>query len=157
MGQPVITIRAMQVEDVTAVARLESLHQPRPWSEGMFRDELRAESRIYLVAEEDGLVGFGGVMLVGEEAHVTNLLVDEVERGRGVGKRLVVELIRAAVGAGARHLTLEVRSKNEPARALYSALGLAPVGIRPGYYGDDDALILWVHDIDRPEYLEKLQ
>src|SRR5690606_38126633 len=66
------------------------------------------------------------------------------------------ELIQGAVAAGARHLTLEVRSRNTAARSLYSSVGLAPVGVRPGYYGDDDALILWAHDIDHPEYLSDL-
>jgi [ribosomal protein S18]-alanine N-acetyltransferase len=50
-----------------------------------------------------------------------------------------------------------VRTGNEAARRLYGRLGLAPVGVRPRYYGDDDALIMWAHDIDRPEYLESLK
>jgi ribosomal protein S18 acetylase RimI-like enzyme len=49
-----------------------------------------------------------------------------------------------------------VRKENLAARSLYSSLGLVPVGIRPRYYGDDDALILWAHDIDQPEYQEIL-
>jgi ribosomal-protein-alanine N-acetyltransferase len=57
---------------------------------------------------------------------------------------------------GARHLTLEVRSGNEAARALYTRLGMAPVGVRKGYYADDDALILWVHDIDGEAYAQRL-
>jgi ribosomal-protein-alanine N-acetyltransferase len=96
-------------------------------------------------------------MVVGDEAHVTNLLVDGAMRGRGIGRRVMAELIIAAVDEGARHLTLEVRSTNDRARSLYSGLGLAPVGVRPGYYGDDDALILWAHDIDRPSFLEGLR
>jgi ribosomal-protein-alanine N-acetyltransferase len=96
-------------------------------------------------------------MVIGDEAHVTNLLVDEAMRRRGIGRQIMVDLIVASVEAGARHLTLEVRSNNDRARGLYSGLGLAPVGVRPGYYGDEDALILWAHDIDRPSYLEDLR
>ena len=55
------------------------------------------------------------------------------------------------------NLTLEVRSENSEARQFYSQFGLVPVGARPGYYGDDDALIMWAHDIDRPGYLEGLR
>lgn len=157
MGVGVITLRPFEEADVAAVAALEAACRPRPWSERIFADELAAENRIYLVAEEDGLVvGYAGVMLVGEEAHVTNLLVAPEHRRRGVATRLMSQLVRAAVVEGARHLTLEVQSNNEVARRLYSRLGLAPVGVRPGYYGDDDALILWAHDIDRPEFLESL-
>ena len=123
----------------------------------VFQDELAAENRIYLVAEDDGaVVGFGGLMVVGDEAHVTNLLVSKHRRRSGLGRGLMIALIESGISAGARHLTLEVRKENVAARALYSRLGLAPVGFRPRYYGDDDALILWAHDVDRPGYLENL-
>ncbi|MGH8913638.1 MAG: ribosomal protein S18-alanine N-acetyltransferase [Acidimicrobiia bacterium] len=149
-------IRPLTVGDLEQVTALEVANQPAPWSEGVFRDELAAENRIYLAADEDVLVGFGGVMVIGDEAHVTNLLVSPKSRRRGIGLGLMIALIEAAVGAGARHLTLEVRSGNEAARAMYARLGLAPVGIRKGYYGDDDALILWAHEIDSDEYRVRL-
>ncbi len=158
MGIGMITIRPFEEADIDAVADIEAAHRSRPWSRGIFADELAAENRIYFVAEEGGsVIGFGGVMIVGEEAHVTNLLVVPDHRRRGVATSLMRQLIKESVAAGARHLTLEVRSKNEGARRLYSRLGLAPVGVRPGYYGDDDALILWAHDIDRPEFWEGLE
>jgi [ribosomal protein S18]-alanine N-acetyltransferase len=155
-GVRTMVIRPLTIDDLSAVVALEAANASAPWSEGVFRDELAAENRIYLAADEDGVVGFAGVMLVADEAHVTNLLVDADWRRQGIGFELMKALIEAAVEAGARHLTLEVRSRNEAARALYARLGLAPVGIRKGYYGDDDALILWVHDIDAEGYREKL-
>jgi ribosomal-protein-alanine N-acetyltransferase len=151
------SIRRLTLGDLETVVAMEAASQPAPWSEGVFRDELAAENRIYLAAEEDDVVGFGGVMLVGDEAHVTNLLVDPTWRRRGIGMDLMRELIDAAVSEGARHITLEVRSENDAARRLYARLGLAPVGVRKGYYGDDDALILWAHDIDGPEYRARLE
>lgn len=158
MGTAVTTVRPMTGADLPQVAALEAALQPRPWSEQVFRDELDMRNRTYLVAAgPDGIVGFAGLMVVDDEAHVTNLLVAEDSRRRGLGRQLMVALIEIAVSQHARHLTLEVRSTNEAARALYARLGLAPVGIRPRYYGDDDALILWAHDIDRPEYLESLR
>jgi len=158
MGTTVSTIRPMLTEDVGDVATLEQSHQARPWSEEVFRDELAAENRVYVVAEDSGaVVGFGGVMVIGDEAHVTNILVASDRRGRGTGRALMVELIETAIARGARHLTLEVRKENEAARSLYSRLGMAPVGVRPRYYGDEDALILWAHDIDTPEYREILR
>lgn len=157
MGVGVITIRDMVVDDVDRAMALEAANQPNPWTERLFREELAAEGRTYLVAaDDDELVGFGGVMIVGAEAHITNLLVDPARRGEGLGRRLIIELMRRAVGQGAKHLTLEVRTGNESARRLYESLGLAPVGIRPGYYDDDDALVMWAHDIDRSGFLEGL-
>lgn len=156
MGSMTLVIRPMGVADIAAVVALEEANQPSPWSEGVFRDELAAENRVYLAADQDGVVGFGGVMVVGDEAHVTNLLVAPEARRHGIGLDLMLGLIEAAIGVGALHLTLEVRSKNEAARGLYARLGLAPVGVREDYYGDDDALILWAHDITEPEYQERL-
>lgn len=157
MGIAVSTIRAMTDDDLAEVLALEAANQPRPWSEQVFREELATENRVYLVAVDEEVTGFGGVMVVGDEAHVTNLFVDPGRRRRGIGRSLMVALAGAALEAGARHLTLEVRKTNHAARSLYAGLGMAPVGVRPDYYGDDDALILWVHDIDRPGYVEGLQ
>jgi ribosomal-protein-alanine N-acetyltransferase len=156
VGVGVISVRAFEDADVSAVLALEEASQPQPWTEGIFNDELSAENRTYLVAEDDSVVGFGGVMVIGDEAHITNLLVAPEQRGQGVGRRLMVELIQSAISEGARHLTLEVRSENDAARSLYSGLGLAPVGVRPGYYDDDDALIMWAHDIDSADYAGRL-
>jgi len=152
-----MVIRPLTIDDLETVVALEAANAPAPWSEGVFRHELAAENRIYLAADQDGVVGFAGAMLVADEAHVTNLLVGPDWRRRGIGFELMKSLIEAAVDAGARHLTLEVRARNEAARALYARLRLAPVGIRKGYYGDDDALILWAHDIDGEGYWEKLR
>ena len=156
-GVRTMVIRPLTIDDLEAVVALEAANAPNPWSEGVFRDELAAENRIYLAADDEGLVGFAGVMVVADEAHVTNLLVEPDRRRQGIGLELMKSLVEASVAAGARHLTLEVRSRNEAARALYARLGLAPVGVRKGYYGNDDALILWAHDIDAEEYRERLR
>lgn len=153
-----VDLRRMTPTDLAAVVAMEAASQPAPWSEALFRNELAGEGRSYLVACDGSmLLGFGGVMVVGEEAHVMNLLVSPGERGSGIGTKLMVAMVEEALRLGARHLTLEVRSRNEEARSLYSKFGLAPVGTRPAYYGDDDALILWVHDIDGEAYRERLE
>ncbi len=144
-----LVVRTMQRDDLDLVAQLESAEQQRPWSRDVFENELGRDDRIYLAAIDEALAGFGGVMLVDDEAHVTNLLVAPGRRRKGVASKLLESLISESVRSGAKHLTLEVRSKNEAARRLYASFGLAPVGMRPSYYGDDDALIMWKHDIDQ--------
>ena len=153
--EQVIVIRPAAIEDLAELVALEASRGDQRWSERVLNDELSRENRIYLVAEGESLVGFGGVMIVGEESHITNLLVSPGHRRKGIARRLMVELTRSSVAAGAKHLTLEVRSENSAARALYASFGLAPVGVRKGYYGDDDALIMWAHDIDSTAYEEQ--
>lgn len=144
-----IAIAPMLVADLEEVHEMEVQHQPQPWSRTMFESEVADGDHHYVVARDGGrLVGFGGAMIVDDEAHVMNLLVDPGSRRKGVGAALFGALIERAVQAGAKHVTLEVRSRNEPAISFYGSLGLAPVGVRPGYYHDDDALIMWSHDID---------
>lgn len=152
-----IELRPLVASDIPEVVELEEANQPNPWTEGMFQDELRADNRFYVKAGNERLVGFGGIIVMGEEAHITNLLVDPDRRGEGIGRRIVVDLISRAIAVGGRHLTLEVRAGNGAALELYRSLGMVPVGVRPKYYDDDDALIMWVHDIDSPGFAEQLQ
>lgn len=152
-----VEIRPLSSEDIETLVAMESANQPRPWSENVFNDELTSDSRIYLgVVDGEALYGFGGMILSGDEAHITNLLVAPDQRRKGLARRLMVGLIDAALEKGARHLTLEVRSRNKAGISLYQRFGMAPVGVRKGYYGDDDALILWAHDIDSSLYGAKL-
>lgn len=152
-----MTIRPFLQADVPAVLAIEEATYARPWSETIFRDELHQPGRAYLVAEVDGeVVGYGGVLLLGEDAHITTVAVDVEHRGARIGTRLMLQLVEAALRFGARHLTLEVRFSNRAAQSLYTRFGMAPVGVRKNYYVDEDAMIMWVHDIDQPEYEERL-
>jgi len=152
-----LVLRPMTGDDVPAILGLERGIFPDPWTEVFFRDELAAARRTYLVAEDGGeIIGYGGVMLVGEDAHITNLAVAEPSRGRGVASRLFLELAEAALGDGAEHLTLEVRIGNLDARRLYGRFGFAPVAIHENFYLDEDALIMWAIDAAGPEYRARL-
>lgn len=152
-----IELSPLTAHDLPAVVDLEARTYPTPWSEQVFGDELRAAGRYYLKASVDGsLVGYGGLMLVHPEAHITTVVVDDASRGSRIGTRLMLELAEEAIRLGSRSLTLEVRVSNEAAQALYRRFGMSPVGVRKQYYVDEDALIMWVHDIDSPEYRERL-
>lgn len=150
-------IREMTTGDLDQVLALEEATFPQPWSPGIFRDELALDNRRYLVAEADSrVVGFAGLMIIGEDAHVTTVAAAGDARGLRLGTRLVLRLAETALAAGARHLTLEVRMSNERARALYQRFGFAPVGLRKNYYAGEDALVMWAIDIDTPEYTQRL-
>lgn len=152
-----MTIRSMQPEDIPAAAAIEQSVYSQPWTPAIFEDEVGREGRTYLVADaDDEMVGYGGLMVIGDEAHITTVVVRPERRGDGVGTRLMLRLVEAGLDAGARSLTLEVRSSNAAAQALYRRFGMAPVGVRKQYYRDEDALIMWAHDVDGEEFGELL-
>lgn len=145
--------------DIPAVAALEAVIYPQPWSPRVFFDELAMDSRSYVVAVDAGgtLVGYGGLLLVEEDAHITTVAVDPEVRGQHLGSRVMLALVERALAAGAKHLTLEVRITNSVAQGLYDRFGFDPVGRRKNYYKDEDALVMWATDIDTPEYAERLK
>jgi ribosomal-protein-alanine N-acetyltransferase len=69
---------------------------------------------------------------------------------------LLLAIIDAALEAGAEHLTLELRVSNSPARSLYERFGFSPVGVRPRYYVDEDALVMWAVNASGSEYSRRL-
>lgn len=150
-------IRPMSESDLKEVLAIEAVSYAQPWSESLFTEELSALSRTYLVAvDRDEVAGYGGIMTVTGEAHITTITVAPARRRSGVGTDLMLALIDAGLEAGSEHLALEVRPSNESARRLYERFGMAPVGIARGYYRDEDALIMWAHDINRAEYRDRL-
>jgi len=104
------------------------------------------------------IVGYGGLWLTLEDAHVTTIAVDPAHRGKGVGELLLNTLIDHAYELGGRQITLEVRVSNTSAQRLYVKYGFQPAGTRTRYYTDngEDALIMWTEAIDTPEYRNRL-
>jgi ribosomal-protein-alanine N-acetyltransferase len=150
----------MRRRHLRAVLRIENQVYPRPWSLPLFMSELNLRtSRAYFVARVGGsVVGYAGLMLTGDEAHVTTIAVDPVWHQQKLGSRLLLHLAREAASRGARHLTLEVRMSNGPAQAMYRKFGFRPAGIRKNYYVEtnEDALVMWADDIDQPDYRARL-
>ena len=142
-----ILVRPMAIADVDGVMAVEKDSFSTPWSRSAFEEEL-AQNRLarYIVAEEDGqVVGYAGMWLVINEAHVTNVAVSGSRRGEGIGRLLMETLMKLARENGMGSMTLEVRVSNMVARHLYETLGFAEAGIRKNYYSEtkEDALILW--------------
>jgi ribosomal-protein-alanine N-acetyltransferase len=146
ISMPELDIRAMQEADIVPVLRIERDSYAFPWTEGIFRDCLRVKY-ICRVAEIGELaVGYGILSVAAGEAHLLNLCVGERYRCRGIGRRLLAHLLRAAGDAGAREAFLEARPSNSSAIRLYQSLGFSQIGMRRGYYqaadGREDAIVL---------------
>lgn len=156
---PEIVITQMRRRHLRAVLRIEERTSSTPWSLGLLLAEARRPERIYLVAREGStVVGFAGLLFALTEGHVTTIAVDPERQGTRVGTRLLLVLLREAIDRGATAVTLEVRASNEAAQALYRRFGFVPAGTRAGYYRDpiEDALVLWVHDVDTEQYRDRL-
>lgn len=142
-----LNVRAMELTDVDEVLQVEKASFVTPWSREAFVAEVGDNDlACYLVAEVDGrVVGYAGMWLILDEAHVTNVALLPVYRGRGLGTALMGALCELAKTVGAQRMTLEVRPSNIAAQRLYGKLGFAARGVRPGYYTDtkEDALIMW--------------
>jgi len=137
-GLEVEPLRKKHLPDIMPI---EQASYPRPWTPGVFQSELelaRRGERHYLVARDGNeVVGYGGVMFVVDDAHVTNIAVAGERRRQGVATRLLAELAWEAIARGCHALTLEVRISNVGAR----------------YYENiEDAIIMWCNDIQGDEY-----
>ncbi|MEI8262379.1 MAG: ribosomal protein S18-alanine N-acetyltransferase [Actinomycetes bacterium] len=144
-------IAPLKKKDLRSIVAIEKASFPEPWSEALLRSELDAgESRRYTKAViEKNIVGYLGLMFVDDEVHVNTLAVLPDARGKGVASRLLLDGIRASLERAAIHMTLEVAVTNEGAQGLYRRFGMAPVGVRRGYYAQgEDALVMWARDLD---------
>lgn len=155
-----VELVSMKRRHLRGVLRIESQVYPRPWSLGLFLSELALRTtRVYVVAKVGPtVVGYAGLMLVAGDGHVTTIAVDPAWHRRGIGTRLLLALSRAGIARGCTGLTLEVRVSNDAAQGMYRRFGYAPAGIRKNYYSEsnEDALVMWAHDVDLPSYAERL-
>ena len=146
-----VRLEAMKKIHVEEIVALEKKCFPLPWTRESFLFELEDNKMAhYLVAiYSNRVVGYGGLWLILNEAHITNIAVDPGYRRKGVGEAITRGLIVIAAQYGANGITLEVRKSNFSAQNLYEKLGFRCVGSRKGYYQDnqEDALIMWLKDL----------
>ena len=141
-----IIFRQMKENDVARVAELERICFRTPWSYNSLLGELSNDVAYYIVAVEgDLIIGYAGVWIMFDEAHMTNIAVDPDYRKRGVATGMILSLMKEGLKRGAERMTLEVRENNHSAQRLYASLGFAYAGMRKHYYTDtgENALILW--------------
>jgi [ribosomal protein S18]-alanine N-acetyltransferase len=147
MEEEPFTIRRMEMKDLDDISEVEKLSFSIPWSRESFISELKTNLFArYLVIEHDKkVIGYGGMWIVLDEAHITNIAIHPEFRGQRLGEKLMRELMSIAWSSGAASMTLEVRKSNEIAKNLYRKFGFVEEGIRRGYYTDngEDAIIMW--------------
>jgi ribosomal-protein-alanine N-acetyltransferase len=138
-----VTIRPMSEADLDQVMELENAIFPKPWRRSFFLSDINRPQGLSMVAEDEGVI-LGYVVAWGtEETHLANLAVSEFERCKGVGGRLLNEVVAFARRSRASSLYLEVRVSNTIAREFYAERGFVPTYLRKGYYENgEDAVIM---------------
>jgi ribosomal-protein-alanine N-acetyltransferase len=158
---PRVLVDRMREDDIPAVQTIERAIFLTPWPRNAYHRELSQNRQAcYLVLrEENGVVGYGGLWKVGDEAHVTTIGVRQGDQGKGYGRALFAALVLRAYTMGARWVTLEVRVTNERAIRLYEAFGFKVIGRRRGYYTDnsEDAVVMWSDSIHSPAFKRRLR
>ncbi|MFZ0040327.1 MAG: ribosomal protein S18-alanine N-acetyltransferase [Solirubrobacteraceae bacterium] len=146
MSNDNVTIRPLGYSDLPQVIALERRAFATPWSLAMFVLELSKPSSVCLAAIDattESLVGYLVCARYHTVWHLMNVAVDPTLRRRGIGLALLEQMFERA-GPDSQY-TLEVRTSNTPAIALYERLHFRSAGTRPRYYRDtgEDAVIMW--------------
>ena len=140
------SLRPMREADLDAVMAIEQRAYAFPWTRGIFRDCLRADSPAWVLERDRALLGYGVLSVAADEAHVLNVCAAPEAQGQGHGRRMLRALLQVARARGARRVFLEVRPSNRTAIGLYHAEGFNEIGRRPRYYpavdGREDAIVM---------------
>lgn len=154
-----IVLRDKQILGERAVA--QQLEPEKPRRSRLFPLSLLPNRPAVTTSSPDlaSIIGFAGLWLMVDEAHITTIAMHPDFRQRGLGEFLLVSLIDTAYEIGARWVTLEVRVSNSVAQSLYRKYGFHQAGVRHRYYSDnqEDALIMWTDEINSPAYKQKFQ
>jgi len=148
-----VSIEPMSPQDVGAVCEIDHLSFPSAWSVDSYLRDLRNPNSYYVVARLHGeIVGYAGMWVVADEAHISTLAVHPSRRRCGLGRRLLSHLIMAARERKVVKITLEVREANLAARTLYEKFGFRSEGTIPHYYGDtgENAVMMSLNNFPDP-------
>ena len=130
---------------IDGIVKLEKECFTIPWSREMFEEELKSKLAVYYIAMDgEKLIGYAGMWRILDEGHITNIAVASNYRRTGVGQALLDKIIKEAEKLKISTLLLEVRASNNAARRFYEKNGFIEVGLRRGYYVDnnEDAILM---------------
>jgi len=170
-------VEPMALSDLGDVMAIERLSFSSPWSERAYRFEIeKNENSIMLVVRpafplslwdrirgragiRSPVLGYGGLWLLVDEAHISTIAVHPLWRSKGLGELLLLSLLEQGTRRGMQRATLEVRASNEAAQGLYRKLGFEVAGRQRRYYSDnnEDAFIMVTPPFDTPGFKDNLQ
>ena len=137
-------MRIVKIDENILNILLENLNNyDEFWNDKILKDELNnPNSEYYALIDNEVVLGFGGIWLNIDEAHIMNIAVEKSMRKRGYGNKILNFLIDRAKQLNKGCITLEVREDNKSAIFLYEKNNFSKVGKRKRYYKDLDAIIM---------------
>jgi ribosomal-protein-alanine N-acetyltransferase len=162
-------LRPATPEDLPAIMALEiSVFGAEAWSEEAMRRDMSDANCVYIVAERTAETGAGATTFLGYagllcpkgsgDGDIQTIAVAPEARGIGLGRALMMVLLRRAQERRADRIFLEVRADNNVARALYESLGFEEIAVRPHYYQPEgiDAIVMRREENLRPNHLSSI-
>ncbi|MDA8613721.1 ribosomal protein S18-alanine N-acetyltransferase [Gammaproteobacteria bacterium] len=138
-------IRPASVDDISAIVEIENKTNQMPWSTAQFLSSMEVGHYSSVMYEENDILGFAIYSPIIPESHLLSIAIDPAHQGRGLGDKLLQQIILQNKTIGVKMISLEVRVSNLPAINLYEKRGFHKDAIRPNYYGGspkEDALLM---------------
>ncbi|MEH1890372.1 MAG: ribosomal protein S18-alanine N-acetyltransferase [Nostoc sp.] len=157
-----LEIKLLTPENLSAILELDQACFGGLWTLEGYKRELDSPNSdllgLFSWFSTRSLLGIGCFWSILEEAHITILAVHPQYHRQGLGAALLYSLIKTACDRGLERATLEVRASNLAAISLYQKFGFKTAGRRRRYYQDngEDALILWMSDLQHPQFQKTL-
>ena len=140
-----ISIRPSSLDDISAILEIENKTNQMPWTEAQFISSMEVGHYSVVLQEENNILGFAIYSPIIPESHLLSIAIDPAHQGRGLGDKLLQQIILQNKTIGVKMISLEVRVSNLPAINLYEKRGFHKDAIRPDYYSGspkEDALLM---------------
>ncbi len=139
-------IKALTTADIPALLSIETVANPYPWTEGVFKSCFGSQYFNFGIFDNEQLLGFYFGQFIAIETQLFNICVRRDQQGKGLGSKLLAHFISQSEQRDATEAWLEVRSSNQSAIHLYTKTGFIEAGCRSNYYsstsGKEDAIMM---------------
>ena len=140
-----ISYRPASSDDISAILEIENKTNQMPWTEAQFISSMEVGHFSVVLHEKNNIQGFAIYSPIVPESHLLNIAIDPAHQGKGLGDKLLQQVIFQNKTIGVQVMSLEVRVSNLPAIKLYEKRGFLKDAIRPNYYSGppkEDALLM---------------
>jgi len=138
-------IRPASFDDISSIVEIENKTNQIPWSKAQFLSSMEVGHYSVVMHKDSDILGFAIYSPIIPESHLLNIAIDPAYQGKGLGDKLLQQIILQNRTIGVKTISLEVRVSNLPAINLYEKRGFHKDAIRPDYYSGspkEDALLM---------------